>query len=304
MTIIENNRGFSLVSVLVAVGLLGTVAMFVVNLNQQQVKNSKNAETKNELIALHAQINQYLLDGDACSETFSPPFVLSGTSRPVPNIFDGKGNVKFSENTPYGNNTVKINSITLTPVAPATNLTLANNSSKEMRLTFVYQKISNLTAKNTLTKTVDVKVQRDASGNIICYSQLSNAIDEAVKQSCISLGGTYDTSQVPNCKLPQFVKSNVSISCTSAAGITKVINLDAVPSLTITTLAPSGDSSWVVSDCSLDTNTCLLKLNCFKNTSLHPAVDFNNNSKCINYLSSEYSQGKGKFLPSCSINLN
>jgi len=194
-----NQSGFTLVSVMVAVGLMGMLAVGMMKMNETQMKSVKNSETKNELVMLHSQLSQYLLDSEACGKTFGDAtnVILSGSSQSVASIMNKGGNPVYSSGLShkYGNNTISIESMTLkadtNAVPPTTSLNLPVNSSIDTVLIIRYKKLSNLTAQNSIKKEINLKIQKASSGAITCYSQLGSAVDTARQKACEDIGGVW-----------------------------------------------------------------------------------------------------------------
>lgn len=66
----KNDNGFSLVSVMVSIGLAGGLALFLMELSQQQSKQHKKAVVDSELIEIFGQFNRMISKADSCKATF------------------------------------------------------------------------------------------------------------------------------------------------------------------------------------------------------------------------------------------
>jgi len=66
----KNNKGFSLVQVMVAAGLMGGIALGVMQLSKQMQTTTVMGETSIEENQLYNHISTILLDSNSCEETF------------------------------------------------------------------------------------------------------------------------------------------------------------------------------------------------------------------------------------------
>jgi hypothetical protein len=67
----KNQKGLSLVELLIAVGGVATLALLLMNLFKQQMSNQVRSETKFEHLELKRLISTTLLDRKACTQTFA-----------------------------------------------------------------------------------------------------------------------------------------------------------------------------------------------------------------------------------------
>lgn len=104
----RSERGFSLVEVLVVVGLLGGLAVVMMNMTQQQTKNQVTAEVKFENLEFRRQIANVLAVKKSCERTFQTlkigdPLTVIRNSAGVPVVEIDKV---------YGNNSLKVKNLT------------------------------------------------------------------------------------------------------------------------------------------------------------------------------------------------
>lgn len=67
---LSNEKGFSLVSVMVAIGLAGGLALILMELSQQQSKQHSKALVDSELIEIYGQFNRVISKAESCGATF------------------------------------------------------------------------------------------------------------------------------------------------------------------------------------------------------------------------------------------
>jgi len=109
----KNNRGFSLVELMIVVGMLGGLSLVVMNINKQSTKSSAKLQFDSDVTLTTNEINGILSDPAKCLAT------LGSTASPT-NI-NGKYYTTASGSAPangYGNSGLKITSYTLSGTAP------------------------------------------------------------------------------------------------------------------------------------------------------------------------------------------
>ena len=106
------NTGFSILSVIVAAGLLGGLALMIAQLAKQQHQVQKKAETGTEVVALSRRILHTLYDGNACIQTLgSGTAIRPGTPLSVNAIKNKSGRDLIVTGGTYGNRLLKVSSI-------------------------------------------------------------------------------------------------------------------------------------------------------------------------------------------------
>lgn len=125
MRILGNPNGFSLVEILVGVGLIGGLAYWSMQTLSVQEKLTKTVEVKNEQQAVFEDIGQILSSSDACTRTFQGWVADPVTSTPQSGSIyyqDKSGaaaQLRYSINTnqalatKYGNGTLQLTGIRL-----------------------------------------------------------------------------------------------------------------------------------------------------------------------------------------------
>lgn len=68
---VNNQRGMSLVSVMVAIGLTGVLAVILMNLSEQQAKQTKKAMVDGELTEVYASFVKVINSKSSCNATFT-----------------------------------------------------------------------------------------------------------------------------------------------------------------------------------------------------------------------------------------
>ncbi|MDD4973675.1 MAG: tail fiber domain-containing protein [Bacteriovorax sp.] len=124
----KNNRGFSLVELMIVVGMLGGLSLVVMNITKQSNKSSTKFQFDSDVTLTTNEINGILSDPAKCLTA------LGSTATPT-NI-NGKYYTTASGSAPangYGNSGLKITSYALTGIAPAGVLTIAYENKKILK---------------------------------------------------------------------------------------------------------------------------------------------------------------------------
>jgi hypothetical protein len=115
-----NNRGFSLLQVLMVGAMMSFLAL---NMNRMALTQSQMTQKNKDddgLRSLHYLVKQYTADQDSCTQSFSGQIVGSGTGLSIQSRnSSGTYDVKFSQGDQFGRD-LKINSINLKHFTPAT----------------------------------------------------------------------------------------------------------------------------------------------------------------------------------------
>jgi prepilin-type N-terminal cleavage/methylation domain-containing protein len=104
----NDEKGFSLLEVLVAVAIMGGISLVMLQMNQNQLKGQKTTELKGEISDIMNIIRQVLNNQEACDTTFSQNDFQNNkklkylySSSDLSKIFAEVGNVKFQNFNVY-----------------------------------------------------------------------------------------------------------------------------------------------------------------------------------------------------------
>lgn len=207
MFILKNDRGISLIQVMIAIALLASVQVMFMRINQTQNKSVKTTETKFEAIGALNSIREILSDKDACYQTFG---ITAGTPNTatlnnnanliapgvITEILSSTGSIVYESNIDpdlapqIGSSRLKIlsfrvNSDDLTPIA-------ANSSG----VTDVFVKFDRgeIYGSEVIEKRFKLNVRTDANSDIIdCRTgSVGDSVSTIAQYMCDSLGGTWD----------------------------------------------------------------------------------------------------------------
>lgn len=173
------NRGFSLVELMVVVGLLGGVSLVVMNLTKQSTKSSTKYQFDSEIMLITNEINGIISDPNKCLTTFTNATQAASPALPVlnatpANVTNPTG-IAGTPSTvrkytlaggPYGNGGVEIASYSLDLAATPDPLLTINFQNKSILGT------------GTIPKTIKLYVEKNGAGIItICRSLSTASVD-------------------------------------------------------------------------------------------------------------------------------
>lgn len=202
MRIPGNSNGFSLVEILVGVGLMGGLAYWGMQTFSVQEKLNKTVEVKHEQQAVFEDISQILSSSDACAATLAGQVADPATSTPQSGVIyyqDDTGaaaqpryqiNTNTALATKYGNGTVQLTGIRLARDAvnniPAGQLKGSTNLF--IRFYFGQNKIK---GANQIERKIPLRVQIDTLASRRIVSCSSSGSTSAFDNTYLKLiGGT------------------------------------------------------------------------------------------------------------------
>src|SRR6516164_3859373 len=108
METLKIRKGFALMEVMIAAGLLAVVSMGVIQLTKMMAKSSKSQAQKFEFSNLETQIQSILRDEYSCAANFNG-INPSGDGSALPQLVrkrsDGTSSTVFQSGKPYGGDT-------------------------------------------------------------------------------------------------------------------------------------------------------------------------------------------------------
>lgn len=200
-----NRSGFTLVEVLIAAALLGGLALVIMNINKQQTKSQKQAETNFEVNTIYSTISQTMLNASACLNTLSPVGNIS-IIKPVPEIKDRNNLGLFIVGNIYANKvkliSMTVKNMTFNPTPTATTKGYGNGN-----IEIVLERIGLISNAN-ITRIIPISVEVN-NGFVVskCYSATENAVDTSKILACQNISGVYD-SATDSCNLATFPATN------------------------------------------------------------------------------------------------
>ncbi|MBF0207522.1 MAG: hypothetical protein HQK53_11600 [Oligoflexia bacterium] len=180
----KNISGFSLLELTLVVGLMGLSAYLFMNISKQNILMMGNLETVLDEFALKELINMNLLNRKTCTKSLTGKAVNDTVST----INSDTGNKLYEVNNMVGRK-IKIKQMTID----------LDNIKNLYSLKIIIEKNIILNITQTREFSIPLTVYLDNSKKpptiISCFSD-EQKILESSQKSCVSLGGTYDNSDL------------------------------------------------------------------------------------------------------------
>lgn len=184
---ILNDKGVSLVNVMMAAAMLGGLALVMAKLGQNQSKMQRKAIEDQGLNSFVNNLEKHLINNKACANTFTSVTGLNATGDSA-NIDE----IKNLNDTVVYNTSDKAPS----PQLSITNMTVTRTGTNSVELAIEINKKTKGKSVGAKNFTKRFKLDALISGGAItkCYSQL----DGAVQSACAALGGTISGASCVN----------------------------------------------------------------------------------------------------------
>jgi prepilin-type N-terminal cleavage/methylation domain-containing protein len=169
------NNGFSLLEIMVAIGIFGTIFIVISSLQKSSLKTNKDLTVNSEVNKLIQQLTSQLNKQDICLANFSGKVIV----RTLPNVIDNRGTAIITAGQKFGDE-ITIGTIN------TTNGSIAN----QMNLTVNYTPLGSPTAKKFV---IPINVFLDSGTGLIksCYSDLQSLLRLAVQYACQGNGARW-----------------------------------------------------------------------------------------------------------------
>lgn len=220
-SIVSNQKGFSLIQVLIAFGLTTILALQLFRMNSFQIKTSRNTEVALDLSLMMNQISLYLANSTSCKNTFDSVSVQHKYSFPAGDGIKNRSNeLVYQVGEKYAQNKILIKEISIDP-SPQDPINPPTDLFGVINVNLVLEKLPGM--KNTLTtkevvKTVSVQVLVDqATGQVKnCFSFNDESLLSIRAQTCEQdLGGNWnqDLGRCENISLGAEVPGQICGTC-------------------------------------------------------------------------------------------
>ena len=182
----RNNRGFSIIGVIVAAGMLGGLVLVLAKLTRQQHVSQKKSETMAELTVLHQKVLSVFYDGESCTKTLGPGAILRVGDK-ISQLKNREGSVVLEEGKTY-NRLLKVVSMKILAIQGS----VAKTRELDIEIIFEKQGAAN-TGYNKVTKVFSITVELSAVTPSMTLDRCHHTLDgkeQGIKeQMCTDMGG-------------------------------------------------------------------------------------------------------------------
>jgi prepilin-type N-terminal cleavage/methylation domain-containing protein len=228
MNILKNRSGFTLIEVLIVIGLLGPLSIWMMNIFLQQTKNEKTTATNLDIDAIGQEIRNIIADGNSCEKTFQGinPNQVDAVKEIQKFLSDGTFQKRYGVNGKnIGNSGViiggyhlKTDDIYLIPPGQKVGETV-------LLINFDRGKLAEGARLKTFR--IPISLSLDSSGNILNCHSLASANN--LESICTALGRSVDSAN-KKCNPPFiYIKGDIPIhqkiyqNCEGGAGTSERI---------------------------------------------------------------------------------
>lgn len=187
----KNQKGFSLIEVLIAIGLMGALSAWMMNIFTQQTKNEKTTATNMDIDSLGQEIRNVVANGDSCAKTFLgvDPNQVGAITEIQKVLSDGSVQKRFQSGSKrVGNSGLLIASYDLK--TDETYYIPTGQKTGETVLAINYDRGKMVQGAKLKTYKIPLSVALDESGKIVGCNALASTTNLA--SICSSLGRGVD----------------------------------------------------------------------------------------------------------------
>lgn len=181
---ILNDRGFSLVEVMVSVGLIAVVGGGLIALNSQHKKAEQGIQNVSTLGKALSQLRDTVTDPQICNLNFKGKSVINSHIDEIKNI---AGGVIVKKRAKIENNSYELADITLSA---------HDEDSMRTRVTFTFNKLTDSTRSQVVSRSFNIFTKVSNAGVISeCVDPLALTAESAKKKLCLD----FDPAGEGNC---------------------------------------------------------------------------------------------------------
>lgn len=184
----KSQSGFSLVEILMCLGMLGTLSMGVMHLVKNQTDAAKVAESRASELDFLNQVRQTLLNKLSCEETF----IGLSFGDTIESIKNSEGTSVYKINEPYINRNIQVKQMRLE------NSTVpSGGGSGTARIIFELERLGvGNSAVKELEKELMVMVETNSADEVLtCYTDLDGLVQTSKIEVCESLDGLFNVEE-------------------------------------------------------------------------------------------------------------
>lgn len=192
MILIKNKSGFSLLEMIIAMGLAVGLLVFYMKMQSEQAKVALTTKVNQEVETFFTDFKAVISRPGFCSKSFENTNFSDNAILTILNIKNPRGDIRYLVGELYGNKYVKLTGINLKNFKADDHEGLEGIATLELTL----ERLGKIYGAKTLTKSMELSVSRDQSKKILACGPLG---------SLGSLGSSIQIIQVPtkNDKTPE-----------------------------------------------------------------------------------------------------
>ncbi|MBC7429306.1 MAG: type II secretion system protein [Bacteriovorax sp.] len=213
----RNRRGFSLLEIIIAMGLATGLLIFIMKMQTEQAKNAKTAIVNKEVETFFNDFRAVVDRAGYCNKSFENVTFTDNSRQTIDTIKNPRGDVRYAVGETYGSNTVKLNAITLRDFKPDDKDGFEGIATLEVSL----ERIGKIYGGKNVTKTMEVSVSRDKVHKIISCGPLSSSGGGINIVIAPGAGTSAATTTTPPSTTTQSTTPTSTTTSVTSTGLTK-----------------------------------------------------------------------------------
>ncbi|MCB0378494.1 MAG: tail fiber domain-containing protein [Bdellovibrionales bacterium] len=181
----RKDSGISLPAVMVAIAIFGILAVGFSQLITNVLAGQNTGRYLSDLTTFHDELRAHLSSKSACTQTFSGLSITSGATYPISSIKNSDASEKYNLTSVYGNNSLKIQSMTLTMGPTGASL------DSEATLSLLYKANMKVQGPDVRARDIILKVERNGANQLTECISLAKMTDGIWRRSPSSINDIF-----------------------------------------------------------------------------------------------------------------
>jgi prepilin-type N-terminal cleavage/methylation domain-containing protein len=171
MTDFKNKNGFSLLEIVVAMGLMSLGLVFLMRMQTNQAKNAATTKSNIELESLISDIRGIMTKGGYCEKTLKNLVLTNEGVLNLADIRNPKGEIRYSVGKKYGDNTILLKSMRVKNFSSHEAGGLDGVATLEITL----EKPKMTLGQKEVVRSIDISIYRDSDFKILGCESIAAA---------------------------------------------------------------------------------------------------------------------------------
>jgi prepilin-type N-terminal cleavage/methylation domain-containing protein len=173
MAVVSRKNGFSLVEIIIAMGVASIGLLFMMKMQGEQAKNAATAKANSESEVIIGDLRGLLTRSGYCATSLNGLTLPDSGFAPIANIRSPAGRIAYAPGMKLAENSLLIKEIAVKNFEPETTNALSGIATFEITL----EKLKSTYGAKTIKRSMNISVDRDASKKIVdCSSLLASGI--------------------------------------------------------------------------------------------------------------------------------
>lgn len=167
----NNKNGFSLIEIVIAMGLASALLLFYMKMQAQQVKSQKSVNANLEIDSFTNDIKGAITKSGFCDKSFENVSLPDNSTANIQAISDSLGKPRYMVGESYGNNAIKLKSLRIKDFKPDDTQGRQGEASLEIAI----EKKGNVYGSKNIIRIIQLNIQRDNDDRIVACGPLASS---------------------------------------------------------------------------------------------------------------------------------